>query len=114
MMRGQTNDPLFAEYAMEGGAVLEGEMPEYGYDLPEETEPGKRDFILRWRRRMSRPDVTYQVSVSSDLKNWTDDAAGVEEVGVEPDADGVMETVRTRIRLPESMRVFIGVRARRK
>ena len=105
-------DANFFEYAMDGGHPVEAELPEFGYPLPaEEDEPG---FILRWKRRVRRSDIEYQLLLSRDLTSWEADSPDLETVGIEPDPDGVMETVRTKIKRPNEMRVFIGIQARKK
>ena len=103
---------LFAEYALGDAEPLEAELPEFGYALPEEgAEDG---FILRWKRRVKRADVEYKLSLSCDLETWTDDPANLEEVGAAADPDGVMETVRTRVKRGAAERTFLGIRAQKK
>jgi uncharacterized repeat protein (TIGR01451 family) len=110
----------FFTYSMGGGFDVLAELPEFGFDLP----PGRADgenagepgFVLRWKRRVHRADVDYRMVVSGNLRNgWQPAAEGdVQELGADPDPDGVMETVRTRILLQDNNRVFIGIQARRK
>ena len=102
----------FAEYALGGAAPLEAELPEFGYPLPEAG--GEEGFILRWKRRIRRADVDYHLVLSHDLENWTENSPDLEEIGSEPDPDGVMETVRTRIRGNDAERIFLGVKAKKK
>ena len=45
---------------------------------------------------------------------WDAEPVDMETVGVEPDPDGVMEIVRTRVNRPWASRVFISVQDRRK
>ena len=102
----------FLDYALDGGESLAAELPEFGFALPEEgTESG---FIVRWKRRVKHNDVDYRLFLSHDLENWTDNTADLEEVGAEADPDGVMETVRTRIRRSDAERTYLGVKAKRK
>ena len=109
-----TNSDHFFDYAMNGGYSLQAELPEFGYALPEELPAVADGFILRWKRRIQRADVDYRLFLSSDLQTWETNSPDLETVGVEPDADGVMETVRTRINRPASMRVFMGIQAKKK
>ncbi len=102
---------IFFDYAMDGGYEVLAERPEFGFELPEDDGPG---FILRWKRRILRADVEYRLYVSDDLIHWEAEPADLETVGVEPDVDGVMETVRTRVDRPLAARVFVVVRARKK
>jgi uncharacterized repeat protein (TIGR01451 family) len=109
---GGATDANFLEYALADGAPLEAELPEFGYALP---EAGAEDgFILRWKRRIRRADVEYRLFLSHDLETWSDDPAQLEEVGSEPDPDGVMETVRTRVKRTPAERTFLGIRAKKK
>lgn len=101
----------FFDYALNGGYDVQAELPEFGYALPVAGESG---FILRWKRRINRSDVDYQLFVSENLAEWTLEPGDAQTVGVEPDSDGVMETVRTRVNRPWAERVYIGVKAVRK
>lgn len=72
-------------------------------------------FILQWQRRVNRADVEYRLYLSEDLRKWV--AQAEEElptVGVETNADGIMETVRTRIDRTNAAKLFMGIRAVRK
>ena len=109
----------FMDYAMDGGYDLEAELPEFGYPRPVvgETLPRIDDedgFILRWKRRVRRADVEYQLFLSNDLETWTDNPSDLEEVGTAPDADGVMETVRTRVKRTDAERTYLGIKAKKK
>ena len=102
----------FADYALDGDGALAAELPEFGFALP---EAGLEDgFIVRWKRRVKRNDVEYRFFLSHDLEAWTDAETELEEVGADPDPDGVMETVRTRVNRPWAERVYVGVQAVRK
>ncbi len=101
----------FNDYAMGAGTELRVERPEFGFEMPEETDSG---FILRWKRRIHRTDIDYQLYLSSDLEQWAEKGAELETVGVEVDPDGVMETVRTRVTTPADSRIFLGIKAIRK
>ena len=112
-------DANFMDYAMDGGYDLAAELPEFGYPLPVvgETMPradGEDGFILRWKRRVRRADVEYRLFLSNDLETWTDNPSDLEEVGAAPDADGVMETVRTRVKRTDAERTYLGIKARKK
>ncbi len=109
-----TNRAHFFDYAMNGGYSLQAELPEFGYALPEEIPAVADGFVLRWKRRIQRSDVDYQLFLSSDLQAWETNSPDLQTIGVEPDPDGVMETVRTRINRPASMRVFMGIQAKKK
>ena len=103
----------FADYALEGEEPVAAELPEFGFALPNEN--GREDgFIFRWKRRVKRTDVDYQLYVSEDAVHWETNSADMEEVGTELDANGVMETVRTRVSRPLAERVFLGVKAKKK
>lgn len=102
----------FFDYAMGGGYGIAAELPEFGYALP--AGGSDSGFILRWKRRIHRADVAYQLFVSENLEEWIPDPGDVQTVGVEPDPDGVMETVRTRVNRPWAERVYIGVKAVKK
>jgi len=52
--------------------------------------------------------------LSEDLQNWEENSPDLETLGSEPDPDGVMETVRTRVKRPAAQRVFVGVKAKKK
>ena len=96
---------------MDGGYDLKAERPEFGYPLADEDGNG---FILRWKRRVRRADVEYRLFLSNDLETWTDNPSDLEEVGAAPDADGVMETVRTRVKRTDAERTYLGIKARKK
>ena len=106
-------DANFFDYAMDGGYPIEAERPEFGYDLPEEGA-GTSGLILRWKRRVNRNDIDYALFLSENLATWESESPDIQEVGVEPDPDGVMETVRTKINRPNAKRIFLGVRAKKK
>lgn len=102
----------FRDYALGGEAepVL-AELPEFGFPPPEEVGA---DFILRGKRRIKRADAEYRLFLSRDLEVWLDDSAILEEIGSEPDPDGVMETVRTRVKRTDAECTYWGVRAKKK
>ena len=105
----------FSAYALGEGHFLEAELPEFGYPLaPLSPETGGQEVVLRWRQRASRPDVSYHLVVSADLREWREDPPEAQILGAEPDPDGVMETVRARMDFPPSQRVFLGVKAKRR
>ena len=108
---GGATDANFMEYALAAGAPLEAELPEFGYALPTENGQG---FVLRWKRRIHRADVEYRLFLSHDLETWSDDPAQLEEIGSAADPDGVMETVRTRVKRIPAERTFLGIRAKKK
>ncbi|HOO20846.1 MAG TPA: SdrD B-like domain-containing protein, partial [Kiritimatiellia bacterium] len=101
----------FAGYALGDGEPVLAELPEFGFLLPEDAGNG---FILRWKRRIQRGDIRYRLSLSEDLESWEADSPDLDEVGSEPDPDGVMETVRTRVERPNAPRVFLTIQAERK
>ena len=108
----------FADYALAGDDQVLAELPEFGFPLATteiaargESGPG---VVLRWKRRVHRADVQYLLSISENLEQWELDPADLQTLGVEPDADGVTETVRTRVNRPWAERVYIGVKAVRK
>ena len=107
-------DGNFFEYAMAGGYEVTAELPEFGYPLAMSRSADEPGFILRWKRRIQRDDIDYRLFISEDLAQWTTEPADARTVGVEPDLDGVMETVRTRVDRPQATRIFIGVQAVRK
>ncbi len=109
----------FADYALAGDDQVLAELPEFGFPLPETAEIAARaenesGVVLRWKRRVRRADIQYLLSISENLEQWELDPADLQTLGVEPDPDGVMETVRTRVNRPWAERVFIGVKAVRK
>ena len=99
---------------MAGGYEVTAELPEFGYPLAMSRSADEPGFILRWKRRIQRDDIDYRLFISEDLAQWTTEPADARTVGVEPDLDGVMETVRTRVDRPQATRIFIGVQAVRK
>ncbi len=112
-------DANFRDYALDGGYDIVAELPEFGYPSPvvDETRPRADDgdgFVMRWKRRIRRADVEYRLFLSHDLETWSDDPAQLEEVGTEPDLDGVMETVRTRIKRTDAERTYLGIKAKKK
>jgi hypothetical protein len=106
-------DSNFFEYAMGGGYDARAERPEFGFPLPAQDETG---FVLRWQRRIRRADIDYRLVITENLfEEWQVATSGdSQEISSEPDPDGVMETVRTRIDRPQALRIFVGIRARRK
>ena len=96
---------------MGGGYDVRAELPEFGFPLPSARETG---FVLRWKQRVKRADVEYKLFLSDDLATWESDSPDLQEVGAEPDFDGAMETVRTRVARPQAERTYIGIKAIRK
>ncbi len=112
-------DANFAEYALGGNDQVLAELPEFGFPLPALDGVATRaesaaGVVLRWKRRIQRADIQYLLFISENLEEWETDPDDVQTVGVEPDADGIMETVRTRVNRPWAERVYIGVKAKRK
>jgi hypothetical protein len=103
---------LFADYALGGAKPISAELPEFGFALPETG--GNEGFVLRWKRRIRRNDVEYRLFLSHDLETWEENSPDLQEVAAEPDADGVMETVRTRVRRPSTERTYLGIKAKKK
>jgi hypothetical protein len=97
---------------MDGAGELVAELPEFGYAIPDEAAGG--GFIMRWQRRVNRPDLDYHFYFSADLVTWSNITTGTETISVEPDPDGIMEIVRTRVNLPAAENIFLGVKAVRK
>lgn len=102
----------FRLYALGDTGELTAEFPEFG----NANTPGIRNatddsFVMRWQRRARSQDILYRIYISSDLQTWVADPAGTEIISVESDPDGVMETVRTRIDIPDQSTIFIGVKA---
>jgi len=88
-----------------------GGLPGQGVDLDAEGTlefTDEEGFVFKAKRRSTRPDIQYKLRVSEDLKTWEDDPADVQTLSVEPDPDGVMETVRTRVNRPGAKKIFIG------
>ena len=109
----------FFDYALAGNDEVLAELPEFGFPLPVNDgvairADGADGVVLRWKRRIQRADVQYLLFVSENLEQWEMNPDDAQTVGVEPDADGIMETVRTRVNRPWAERVFIGVKATRK
>ena len=76
---------------------------------------GTPGFVLSWRRRVNRADVDYRVYLSENLQQWElQEEAELETIGVEPDADGVMETVHTQLAPTNAAKLFMGIKAVRK
>ncbi len=109
---GATDDNFF-EYAMGGGYDVRVERPEFGFPFPAPDEAG---FVLRWKRRIRRADIDYRLLITENLlEEWQVATSGdSREISSEPDLNGVMETVRTRIDRPQALRIFLGIQARRK
>ncbi len=106
-------DANFFDYAMNGGQPVEAELPEFGYSIPDDLgdEPG---FILRWKRRIKRDDIDYKLVLSHDLGTWESNSSDLKTLGSAPDPDGVMETVRTKVKRGDARRIFVGVKAKKK
>jgi Peptidase family C25/SdrD B-like domain len=113
---GMTVEDEFFDYSMGSDSVVVAELPEFGFPLAQEKTAGEEaGFILRWRRRVQHGDVEYQLVTSEELEQWEAESPDLEEVGVEPDPDGIMETVRTWVKSPPGgSQVFIGIQATRK
>ena len=109
---GGATDANFFDYAMDGGYDVLAERPECGFDWTEDA--AESGIIIRWKRRVKRNDIDYALFISEDIQGWEANPSDVEEIGTEPDPDGVMETVRTRVDRPQSPRIFLSVKARRK
>ena len=106
---GELSDPevggeaaSFRSYALGGGGMVG-------------VGSAAEGWVFRWRRRADRSDVEYRLYLSEDLRRWE---AGTEEelstVGVEADAEGGMETVRTRVGRTNEAKLFMGIQAVRK
>ena len=104
-------DANFRDYALDGAEPVLAELPEFGFAPPADDEEG---FVLRWKRRVRRADVDYRLFLSHDLETWEENSSDLEEVGSEPDADGVMETVRTRVKRTGAERTYLGIKAKKK
>ncbi|HPC20312.1 MAG TPA: C25 family cysteine peptidase [Kiritimatiellia bacterium] len=94
----------FAEYAfgVDGGLTL-------GRPSPLQGGEGWR---LTWKRRIYREDVDYQFFLTENLLEWQAVVSeSLPSVKVEPDPDGVMETVCTRVDWTNALRLFMGVKA---
>ena len=100
----------FSNYAWGSDNDPAVEAPEFGYSLSD----NQTGFILRWKRRIQHEDIDYQLWLSPDLQAWESRPADLHTLGVESDPDGIMETVRTKIDRPDSIRVFLGIKAVRK
>ncbi len=115
---GLTLEEEFFDYSMGSDSLVVAELPEFGFPLPlvERKMTGEEEgFILRWRRRVHHDDVEYRVLTSGELEEWVTDSPDLEEVGVEPDPDGIMETVRTWVKSPPGgSQIYVGIQAVRK
>jgi len=110
---GATSGNFFA-YAMGEGAPLEMELSEGG-GTPQLTRRGTSPgFILKWQRRIQRSDVNYQLWLSENMVEWFMNSPDRQTIDVNPNPDGVMETVRTWIYCPPSNQIYVGVKAVKK
>lgn len=97
----------FAEYAFgaDGGLALGRFSPPQGGE----------GWLLTWKRRMYREDVDYQFFLTENLLEWRPaPSEGLSMIAMEPDSEGVMETVKTRVVWTNSPRLFMGIKAVRK
>ena len=94
------------EYAFAGVGVIETESTSGGG-----SGTGADGFVVQWKRRIQRNDVEYRLFVSEDLQTWEAGGEDLQELGATAEPDGVMEVVRTNIRRPNAMHVFVGIRA---
>lgn len=65
-------------------------------------------MVFEFKRRRAAADIDYRLRISEDLHVWEDSPADVTELSAEPDADGVMEKVRTKVNRPDAPHLFIG------
>ncbi|MDZ4405532.1 M36 family metallopeptidase [Prosthecobacter sp.] len=52
---------------------------------------------MQFRRRIQRSGLAYTVETSTNLTNWDDTGASVQEMSIAPTGDGVTETVTVRV-----------------
>jgi hypothetical protein len=106
-------DANFLSYALGEGELLAPELSTASAsDFPRMSSGS--GFILNWKRRIQRSDIDYQLWISGNLQQWEANAPDIQTLSVEPDADGLMETVRTWVDCPESNRIFVGIKAAKK
>jgi len=104
----------FLRYAMGDGELSEPEWPDSS-PAPELVRMASESgFVLRWKRRILRSDVDYQLWLSDNLEEWAGASADLRTLSVEADADGIRETVRTWIYCPPSKQIFVGIKAKKK
>jgi hypothetical protein len=97
----------FAEYAFGADGSLALGRPS--------SVQGGEGWLLTWKRRACREDVDYQFFLTENLLDWLPASPGVfSMIAVEPDSEGVMETVKTRVEWTNSPRLFMGIKAVRK
>jgi hypothetical protein len=107
-------------------AVLSGEVADYDHDglvnfaeyavnrYPKAAETnsplqtaiefdpadGTNHITLTYQRRVPPTDVAYAVALSTNLVHWQTDTNLVQELSALPDANGLTETVKTRLVAP--------------
>jgi hypothetical protein len=58
---------------------------------------GAKYLSMQFRRRIQRSGLAYTVETSTNLSNWDDTGASVQEMSVTPTGDGVTEAVTVRV-----------------
>jgi len=58
---------------------------------------GAKYLSMQFRRRIQRSGLAYTVETSTNLSNWDETGASVQEMSVTPTGDGVTETVTVRV-----------------
>lgn len=58
---------------------------------------GAKYLSMQFRRRIQRSGLVYTVETSTNLTNWDDTGASVQEMSITPTGDGVTETVTVRV-----------------
>jgi hypothetical protein len=102
----------FTEYAFNRDPKLVDSNPPYQWDFETSTNDGLQHLTLTYTRRLPPTDVAYGVYVSTDLLTWNTGTNFVQEFSRTADADGFMETVKTRavMPFPASTNLFMNIR----
>lgn len=104
----------FTEYAFNLDPDIADALIPMEREVRGEPEFEHTSLVIRFKRRIHRVDVAYELAFSEDLVEWISDPGYFEELRVTDDGNGVTETVEVRL-LPipivaERRFVTLGVR----
>lgn len=100
----------FLTYAMNGSALVPvgpGKKPHSHIGLSGDGA-GETDnaVLVEWNQRLQSQDLTYRISVSTNLWTWQVQPRGLEVISRTPAEDGIMERITARIPM-EGDRLYI-------
>ncbi len=95
-----TGLPNLLAFALNRSPLVTANVPALPSTIAVDPADQNRYLTLTYTRRLPPRDISYHLDSSTDLHNWTNDSALVQETSATDDGNGITETVQARFVTP--------------